>query len=172
MGIHPDHVMSKAIYMQDIDEAIANSTFAQTSDDVSDCFYTFQQQTIRDSATPLFLSTSGRKESVARSAVRRVQQTRERLGVYRYNLLVALRVVNSIEKEVIQSEWERWIQQELRRCRQVEDLLAEDGDRTGAQSKNGQKVLTGLNDDFRHWYETYCSSCQREQEQFAANLQA
>ncbi|KAL5337669.1 hypothetical protein BJX70DRAFT_229049 [Aspergillus crustosus] len=172
MGVHPDHVMSKAVYMQDIDEAIANSTFAQTSDNVSDCFYTFQQQTIRDSAAPLALSTSGRKESVARNTARRIQQTRERLGVYRHNLLVALRVVNSIEKEVIQSEWEGWVQQELRRCHQVEDLLADDGNRSGAQNdKNGQKVLTGLSDDVRQWYETYCTSCQKEQEQFTANLQ-
>ncbi|KAL4881316.1 hypothetical protein BJY04DRAFT_218486 [Aspergillus karnatakaensis] len=170
MGIHPDHVMSKAIYMQDIDEAIANSTFAQTSEDVSDCFFTFQQQTIRDSATPMLaLGTTSRRESVARSAARRIQQTRERLGMYRYNLLVALRVVNNIEKEVIQSEWERWVQQEVRRCRQVENLLTDD--RAGIQGdKAAQKVLTGLNDDVRQWYETYCSSCQQEQEHITANI--
>ncbi|KAL4778583.1 hypothetical protein BJX76DRAFT_131801 [Aspergillus varians] len=171
IGIHPDHVMSKAIYMRDIDEEIANSTLGHTSDGVSDCFYTFQQQTIRDSGAPLSLSTSSRKDALTRSATRRIQQTRERLGLYRYNLLVALRVVNSIEKEVIQSEWERWLQQELRRCRQVEDLLAEDVDnKSGTQG--GQPVLAGLNGDVRQWYETYCSSCQKEQEQFVTETQA
>ncbi|KAL2826841.1 hypothetical protein BDW59DRAFT_61341 [Aspergillus cavernicola] len=174
IGVHPDHVMSRAIYMQDIDEAIANSTVAHMSDNVSDCFYTFQQQTIRDSATPLSLATSSRKEWVARSAAKRIQQTRERLGMYRYNLLVALRVVNSIEKEVIQSEWERWLQQELRRCRQVELLVANDAHTQGGtdEDRTAQSVFSGLNDDVRQWYETYCFSCEREQEQFDTNMQA
>jgi hypothetical protein len=166
--------MSKAIYMQDIDEAIANSTFGHASGNVSDCFYTFQQQTIRESATPLSL-TSSRTDSMARIAARRIQQTRERLGMYRYNLLVALRVVNSIEKEVLQSEWERWLQQELRRCHQVEELLvAEDahGKSRSDEDPTGRSVRAGLNDDVRQWYEMYCSSCQKEQEQFDTNVQA
>ncbi|KAL4810730.1 hypothetical protein BDV18DRAFT_1222 [Aspergillus unguis] len=170
IGIHPDHVMSKAIYMRDIDEEIANSTIAQGSDDVSDCFYTFQQQTIRDSAAALSPSTSSRGEVISRSMARRIQQTRERLAVYRYNLLVALRVVNSIEKEVLQSEWERWLQQEVRRCRQVEDLLATDLDNK-SETDEGQTVL-GLSDDVKQWYETYCSSCQKEQEQLVTEVPA
>ncbi|KAL4768901.1 hypothetical protein BDW60DRAFT_114127 [Aspergillus nidulans var. acristatus] len=169
MGIHPDQVMTKAIYMRDIDEEIANSTVGQ-SDNVSDCFYTFQQQTIRDSSVPVSLSTSSR-EAVARGATRRIQQTRERLGVYRYNLLVALRVVNSIEKEVLQSEWEHWLQQELRRCRQVEDLLTADGD-DESWTEESQTVLRGLDGGVRQWYETYCSSCQKEQERFVTDAQA
>lgn len=170
IGIHPDRVMSKAIYMRDIDEEIANSTLGQGIDNVSDCFYTFQQQTIRDSAAPLSLGTSSRKEAVARGATRRIQQTRERLGVYRYNLLVALRVINSIEKEVLQSEWERWLQQEVRRCRQVEGLLVNEADDESG-TEGGQTVLAGLNGDVKQWYETYCSSCEREQEQFATDVQ-
>lgn len=168
IGIHPDRVMSKAIYMRDIDEEIANLTVGQGSDNVSDCFYTFQQQTIRDSAAPLSLGTSSRKEAVARGATRRIQQTRERLGVYRYDLLVALRVINSIEKEVLQSEWERWLHQEVRRCRQVEGLLGNDAD--DKTDTDGQTVLAGLNGDVKQWYETYCSSCEREQEQFATDV--
>lgn len=170
IGIHPDRVMSKAIYMRDIDEEIANSTVGQSSDNVSDCFYTFQQQTIRDSAAPLSLGTSSRKEAVARGATRRIQQTRERLGVYRHDLLVALRVINSIEKEVLQSEWERWLQQEVRRCRQVEGLLVNDAD-DKTDTEEGQTVLAGLNGDVKQWYETYCSSCEREQEQSATDVQ-
>lgn len=169
IGIHPDLVMSKAIYMRDIDDEIANSTVAQASDDVSDCFYTFQQQILRDSAAPLSPSTSSRGQVITRSTARRIQQTRERLGVYRYNLLVALRVINSIEKEVLQSEWERWLQQELRRCHQVEELLAADVD--GEATDGGQKGL-GLNDDVRQWHESYCSSCQKEQKHFATEAPA
>ena len=35
IGIHPDHVMSKAIYMRDIDEEIANTTI-RSSDEIVD----------------------------------------------------------------------------------------------------------------------------------------
>ncbi|KKK25645.1 hypothetical protein AOCH_005616 [Aspergillus ochraceoroseus] len=176
IGVHPDHVMSKALYMRDIDEAIANLTIGQTSDNVSDCFYTFQQQTIRDSTTPSYLGMSTRKDWVARSAAKRIQQTRERLSVYRHNLLVAIRVVNSIEKEVLQNEWERWLRQELRRCHQVEDLIErkEEHERRseGQEDQVANGVFTVLTDDVKQWYETYCSSCQKEQEQLDTNIHA
>ncbi|KAL4896665.1 hypothetical protein BDV59DRAFT_111279 [Aspergillus ambiguus] len=168
LGVHPDHVMSKAIYMRDIDEAIANTTIAQANGTVSDCFATFQQQTVRNHGATLSLDVSGPRDSVTKSAARRLQHTRERLATYRHNLLVALRVVNSIEKELIQNEWERWLRQELKRCRQVEVLLGKgngDEDFEMQMDRLGQSVFADLSDDVRQWYEQYCTSCHQEQEQ-------
>lgn len=168
LGVHPDHVMSKAIYIKDIDEAIANLTVGQTSSNASDCFATFYEQAMRPQESSWLLSSPGPKDAVTKRATKRLQQTRERLATYRHNLLVALRVVNSIEKEVVQAEWERWLRQELRRCQQVEVLLRKnDGEDVGDVSEDAsdQRVFAGLKGDIKQWYEKYCPSCQREQEQ-------
>ncbi|PWY72388.1 transcription factor SipA3 [Aspergillus heteromorphus CBS 117.55] len=168
IGVGPDNVMSKAIYMRDIDDAIANSTIGRGSGNVSDCFATFHQQTVRNPDNTISVGTPGFRDSMTRSAARRIQQTRERLGSYRHNLLVALRVVNSIEKEVIENEWERWLRQELRRCRQVEILLGKDGENEDVDvevDRTGQKVFAELTDDVQQWYEMYCTSCQAERAQ-------
>ncbi|THC98631.1 hypothetical protein EYZ11_001909 [Aspergillus tanneri] len=170
LGVHSDPVMSKAIYMKDIDEALANSTVGQASDNSSECFATFHQQTIGGSTRSL--GTSSPKDSMTKSAARRIQQTREQLALYRHNLLVGLRVVNSIEREVVQNEWERWLRQELRRCRQVEMLLGknENGEAIETQvDRTSQTIFADLSDDVRQWYDQYCTSCQKEQEQLLSN---
>lgn len=167
LGVHPDHVMSKAIYIKDVDEAIANVTVGQTNSKASDCFTTFYEQAMRPQETSWLFTSPTPKDSVTKRATRRLQQTRERLATYRYNLLVALRVVNSIEKEVVQTEWEHWLQQELRRCNQVEMLIrkndSEDADMP--EDVSDQRVDAVLTADVRQWYEKYCTSCQREQQQ-------
>ncbi|KAJ5085838.1 hypothetical protein N7532_010609 [Penicillium argentinense] len=166
LGVQPNMVMSKAIYIQDIDEAVANTTLWPNTGNASSCFNAFHENAMRYAELPLSLSTSGPRDAVAKSATKRFQQTRERLGAYRYNLLVALRVVNSIEKEVIQSEWERWLREELRRCRQVEILLSgnsEEGE-AGARAQ-AERFFAENTDSVKEWYERYCTSCQLEQEQ-------
>lgn len=167
LGVHPDNVMSKAIYIRDVDEAIANLTVGQSSSNASDCFNTFYEQAMRPQETGWFVSSPAPKDAVTKRATRRLQQTRERLATYRHNLLVALRVVNSIEKEVVQNEWERWLRQELRRCHQVEMLLRRNDGEEVDEIEDGQdpRVFAELTDDVREWYEKYCTSCQREQEQ-------
>lgn len=172
LGVHPDHVMSKAIYIKDIDEAVANLTVGQDSNNASDCFATFYEQTMRTQETPWTVGSPSPRDAVTKSATRRLQQTRERLATYRYNLLVALRVVNSIEREVIQNEWERWLRQELRRCHQVEQLLHKnDGDDMDDMQtdRQDQRVFAELTDDIKEWYEKYCISCESEQEQVLSN---
>lgn len=173
LGVQPNLVMSKSIYMRDIDDAIANSTIWSRAGNASDCFTTFHEQTMRYSEMPLSLSPSGPRDALTKSAIKRFQQTRERLGMYRHNLLVALRVVNSIEKEVVQTEWERWLREEVRRCRQVEVLLggeATQGDdsQTG-QTAKAERVFAEHADGVRQWYEEYCSSCRMEQQQVIFN---
>ncbi|KGO71761.1 hypothetical protein PITC_027740 [Penicillium italicum] len=173
LGVQPNLVMSKSIYMRDIDDAVANSTIWSGTGNATNCFATFHEQTTRYSEMPLSLRASGPRDALTKSAIKRFQQTRERLGMYRHNLLVALRVVNSIEKEVIQTEWERWLREEVRRCRQVEILLGEeatqsDDSQTGRTAK-AERVFAEHADNVKQWYEEYCSSCRMEQEKVVFN---
>jgi hypothetical protein len=78
--------------------------------------------------------------------------------------------VNSIEKEVIQNEWERWLREEIRRCRQVELLLSgnsEEGE-AGAQAQ-AERIFAENTGSVTEWYDRYCSSCRSEQEQAQQN---
>jgi hypothetical protein len=171
LGVQPNMVMSKAIYIRDIDEAVANSTIWPHNGSTSTCFGAFNEHSMRYAELPLSLSTTNPRDTVAKSATKRFLQTRERLGMYRHNLLVALRVVNSIEKEVIQTEWERWLRDELRRCRQVEILLGgntAEGDAT-AQVAQAERIFAENTGNIKEWYERYCTSCRHEQEQVQKN---
>lgn len=174
LGVQPDMVMSKAIYMRDVDEAIANSTIWKNNENVSSCFSAFSEHTLRTTELPLTLSTTGPMDAVAKSAAKRFQQTRERLGMYRHNLLVALRVVNSIEKEVVQNEWERWLREELRRCHQVDILLGGnvpegEPDVETVQAAQAERIFAENAGSVKQWYDRYCTSCQLEQEQVQKN---
>ena len=71
----------------------------------------------------------------SRAAARRLRRTRQRLGGYRHDLLVAMRLVNSVERELLRSEWENWLLDENLRCDQVAEALALAG-RRGSDSDN------------------------------------
>lgn len=118
------------------------------------------------------------------STARRLHRTRQTLGSYRHDLLVAMRVVNSVEREMLRAEWENWLLDENNRCRQVGRMLQEkDSDRnqtTAHSASSGtskgageeQKVMDAKGgtrlDEVRAWYEEYCGSCRRERDRVFA----
>jgi hypothetical protein len=123
----------------------------------------------------------------SKAAARRIRRTRQRLGAYRHDLLVAMRVVNGIELEMVQSEWENWLADENARCDQVRSmLLLSDGTtKAGEQSSGeeeklkgqdhgherseGQKVVRGDKESLRKWHDEYCGSCRADQQMILAD---
>lgn len=76
-----------------------------------------------------------------------------------------MRVVNGIEREMMQSEWENWLADENGRCEQVKGMLEERGQEGGGGQQQQQKVLGGdgrRREALRGWYEEYCGSCERD----------
>ncbi|KAG5296957.1 transcription factor SipA3 [Histoplasma ohiense] len=172
LGVGPNRVMSKAVYIKDMDDAIANTTGIDISNPGS-CFSTFRESNalgFSDMPRIITPSETNTKDSRAKVARLQLQRTRERLGIYRHNLLVALRVVNRIEKEVVQAEWERWLQQETQKCHAIETLLKDRerlNDRDGSDetvSDLKQRFAATDIEDIQYWYEDYCLSCQQELE--------
>lgn len=110
--------------------------------------------------------------SWGKATARRIRRTRQKLGSYRHDLLVAMRVVNSIEREMVQSEWENWLADETQRCGQLKMLLQEEGGESKAKGASQQKVLGGEENQRRQklqaWHESYCGSCQLDQKALAA----
>lgn len=94
-----------------------------------------------------------------------MQRTRRELGRYRHDLLVAMRMVNSVEREVVRSEWEGWVEGERRRCKQVSGLLERGKVNETQLEELGVEVGEGGGLD--RWFGEYCRSCQEEHERLA-----
>lgn len=114
-------------------------------------------------------------ETATRSTAKRLRRTRQHLGSYRHDLMVAMRVVNNVEREMMKAEWENWLLDENARCKQAQVMLRET--RTSAspnkktKSTDSQKVLEAKErerkeklNELRKWQEEYCGSCKIEQE--------
>ena len=116
-------------------------------------------------------------ETASRSTAKRLRRTRHHLGSYRHDLMVAMRVVNNVEREVVRAEWENWLLDENTRCKQVQIMLREN--RTNGSP--GKKIKSAISDkameakererkdrldELRRWQEEYCGSCKMEQERF------
>lgn len=149
LGVGPDPVMSRALYIQDLD--VAANHFEEPFDAIgSKCRQTFESLTSLSSDS---ISSRKPKSSDTRTS-RRLQRTRQTLGTYRHDLLVAMRVVNSIEREVVQAEYEDWLMGENRRCSQLQDAIAE----------NRTEQFNNRLNEIKGWQGEYCESCVFEQE--------
>jgi hypothetical protein len=87
-----------------------------------------------------------------------------------------MRVVNKIEKEMIQSEWENWLADENLRCDQIKMMLSEKA--SGGSGKatsgavgvagDGQKVKRPIDEKrveaLTQWHAEYCGSCKLERD--------
>ncbi|ETI22403.1 hypothetical protein G647_06478 [Cladophialophora carrionii CBS 160.54] len=141
LGVSPDTVMSRAVYLSDLDEVLSRDAHLPASDS-SACYKVFY-----DEHDPQYIH-AGRSDSPAAQ----VQQNRQRLASHRHNLLVAVRVVNSVEKELMLAAWEQWVTAEHRRCQVVEGIVL------GDLSQNS----TGVGKELTDWYDEYCTSCRDE----------
>lgn len=147
LGVSPNTVMSKAVYVADLDDAM--SLRGQLpSRDQSSCYSVFyDEHRLSEVDTPLLsVGTGSERETDQLHAARSVQKTRQRLGKYRHDLLVGLRVVDRVEKEIVKSEWEGWLREEAGRCKVVDAM----------------GVLDGSNSTSVDGYEDYCRSCEEE----------
>jgi hypothetical protein len=191
IGVGPNTVMSRAVYFHDINEATGGAIHPLSLDSYppwdSVCFTTFQvlsnstdmDAPAQDAGAALALTSTSSK-----STARRLRRTRQRLGGQRHDLMVAMRLVNSIEREVVRSEWENWLGDENMRCERMRAMLETEHDKEKAAGKamdskatdnkasdskasenkasdsngpSGEKI-----EELREWYDGYCGSCRSD----------
>ncbi|KAK0674281.1 hypothetical protein QBC41DRAFT_52590 [Cercophora samala] len=200
LGVGPNLVMGKAIYLADLEEASRGSAvgmelgrpvgsqwyvffpsflgFSMDDANVFSSYDTFQaivNSTNLDA--PYQDAGAGFTSATTRAAARRLRRTRQRLGGYRHDLLVAMRVVNGIELEMVQSEWENWLEDENQRCERVARLLTHNAPKQLSQDEKeeAQKVLGGgdknRKDALAKWHAEYCGSCEADQRALMASSQ-
>lgn len=162
LGVGPELAMNKAIWLQDLEDSTALET--DISQDASQCRDTFNSimNLAETEAPPSSIGLSSSKPAQTAS-VRRLQRSRQHLGTQRHDLLVAMRVVNSIERELIRAEWESWLLQENFKCKQIGTMIRQNNtELSGGKSVDNQhpERLKQVN----AWYQGYCKSCSKEQE--------
>ncbi|KAI2630956.1 hypothetical protein GGR54DRAFT_584919 [Hypoxylon sp. NC1633] len=186
VGVSPNTAMSKAIYITDLDEAARSSRAPLPRyPDGSYCYATFRSiANASDLDAPHANAGAELSWASSRATARRLRQSRQKLGAYRHDLLVAMRVVNSVEREMMHAEWENWLLDENRRCEQVGGVLAawnssesgagaqglgERGEGKGKEEEKGKGKGKEERDEAKYrslksWHEEYCGSCRDDRE--------
>ncbi|GAB7365496.1 hypothetical protein MBLNU230_g6569t1 [Neophaeotheca triangularis] len=172
LGIHPDPVMGRAVYLRDLEQFVTpgNGSFDalahQESDETtSSCRAHFAEE----------LLTTSVSTSISHSA-ERLQTSRSALARYRHDLLVALRVVNRVERDVVEAEWGEWVRGEASKCERVEGMVLRkkfgEGAKKGKKGKGkGYKEgeVEGLvREELGQGFVEYCRDCRGEVEGLVA----
>jgi hypothetical protein len=95
-----------------------------------------------------------------RSTAKRLRRSRQNIAGYRHDLIVAMRVVNVLDREILHAEWENWVLDETIHCQQLEDLLSKN------QTDSSYVGRSGSSKDIAHiqeWHREYCGSCRQQQ---------
>ena len=124
-------------------------------------FRELASQTDYDSPASYAVDGIGYKSSSTRRTALNLMKSRQNLGTYRHDLLVALRLVNSMERNILQSEWENWLVDEAWKCRQASFMLKEKLD-----EEDGEGI-----EDVARWVKDYCWSCEVERQDWANGKQ-
>lgn len=169
IGVAPNMMMSKAVYMADLADASGAGGQELAFPDNSTCFTTFKGlMDATDMDAPWEDAGAALTSGFSRGTAKRLLHTRQRLGTYRHDLLVAMRVVNSIEREVLQAEWENWLMNEKALCDDLDVMLRKDGEASREDSNKVQKQLKGLasmsKQALEEWKGAHCGSCRRDHE--------
>lgn len=159
LGVGPDLAMSKAISVHDLEDSTTLDVghFGDHSSQCRDTFNNIMSLSDPEAPQPLKTLSPSRPQT---ATVRRLQRSRHHLGAKRHDLLVAMRVVNSIEREMVQAEWETWLTEESIKCKQLEAIIRQ----------NSTELLTGKGKgidrpkEISAWYQEYCGSCSKEQD--------
>ena len=166
IGIGSDLSMSKAIYLEDLH--ITSTLDLSTKEDVGsqcrDVFDTIMTPLSEDLMEPIKSHSS--VKPVKSMNAHRLRKARQRLGTYRHDLLVATRVVNTIEREMVQAEWEEWIIQEHATCKQLAEILDRNATESTGSPTSGMAdtSISGSDnfEDIKSWHRSYCESCDAE----------
>ncbi|KAF2208811.1 hypothetical protein CERZMDRAFT_48533 [Cercospora zeae-maydis SCOH1-5] len=155
VGVVPDVMMSKGIYLRDVEHLVAEDVAINDGDSWErseansqrTCRSTFHEHVMSSKALP-GPGTPGVQ----------LQRSRDSLARQRHDLVVALRVVNRIERDVVQAEFEDWVRAESRKCERVEGMLVQLNANNSTRNGSSNGTSAGLGEDFAE----YCSSCHVE----------
>ncbi|BFZ63745.1 SNF1-interacting protein [Saitoella coloradoensis] len=159
VGVKPNGIMSKAVYLQDLNDLVFNSTELRSSN-AGLCYAEFHvQQSHNDINGPVELDTIiDYTLPSTRAAANRLRSSRQRIGALRHDMLVSLRTINHVERTLIESEWNNFLVEETWKCKRAEKLMKD-----AVLARNmGKRAMT--DEEMEAWLdlEKYCIDCRAE----------
>ncbi|KAI5804552.1 hypothetical protein EDC01DRAFT_425088 [Geopyxis carbonaria] len=114
-GVAPNGIMARAVHVSDLlDAAQPNATAAlAVTYPGGPCYTKFADLYALDPVLDVAPARGGG------AMAKRIRAGRNRLANVRHDLLVALRLVNRLERDLVAAEWERWVRGETGRCAAV-----------------------------------------------------
>jgi len=171
LGVTSTTTMRKAVYLHDLTEMTQpfSITNLQSPNGINYCSNTFRQ--LLAATNPASTPQHDDSEPSTRSTAHRLYKTRQRMASYRHDLLVSLRLINSIERETVQAEYENWVVEENVKCEQMRVMLqryATAGNKTGGKAQgrdSGAEMITRKKrlEQLRELQRGYCGDCRAEQ---------
>ncbi|KAF2789113.1 hypothetical protein K505DRAFT_378444 [Melanomma pulvis-pyrius CBS 109.77] len=165
LGVGPSTTMTRSIYLKDLEDTfLSNDTAIELSyhneeSSNNKCSQTFTSLLTHPIPPPSSLPPISALHP-STHASRRLHRTRQNLGSHRHDLLVALRVINRIEKEVVEAEYENWLVDETNKCERVGSMLKRDGEgKSSGAGKDGKEKERGK--VVEEWVKGYCGDCER-----------
>lgn len=167
IGVGPNQMMSKAIYIADLDAAYASNSTDSFFEKDSLCFNSFKEILAgTDMDAPWEDAGSGLSLDSTRTTARRLRRSRQRLGAYRHDLIVAMRIVNNMDREMMQSEWKNWVRNENAHCEHLAAALYPSSSKKQGTDTEAQAIMASMPKDRKkaveRWYKTYCQSCSKD----------
>ncbi|KFA63488.1 hypothetical protein S40285_00326 [Stachybotrys chlorohalonatus IBT 40285] len=170
VGVKPNMMMSRAIYIADLEAATGGGRGLEGPSN-STCYSSFRELVdATDMDAPWEEVGAAFHSPPTRAAARRIRRTRQRLGSYRHDLMVSMRVVNSVERELLQAEWENWLMHEKSLCDSLESKL-----RPGSSKTTNRADLETLEEAdwmsaerrevLEEWRSGHCNSCRSDYEE-------
>lgn len=159
MGVKPDPIVGKAIWLKDVEELAAPNVVGPSSNGSDSVPWlphidTNATQTCQTTFGDVLASPDATAKTNAGAV--RLHRTRSSLARYRHDLLVALRVVNQVERQVVQAEYEQHIRAEMTRCEKIEGMLR--NAKGGKKAREEVDLRYDLGEDFAE----YCRTCMVE----------
>ncbi len=136
-GVQPNMAMIRMVSLKEIDALVtrglvgANATdnglwYYRTTVSLINSYSKFAEiYALNDLADSNYDNAPEFMAPAARQKAAEMRSRRQQLNVMRHELLVSLRSVNIVEKEIVEGEWMTWLGEELYRCDRAAQLLAE-----------------------------------------------
>ncbi|KAK9470660.1 uncharacterized protein V1510DRAFT_422401 [Dipodascopsis tothii] len=173
LGVRPNGVLAKGVYLKDLDEYLSAGVDLAV-DPHGRCYNKFRStaETLVVGSPLEFMeghyASSTHDSSMTRKMARRVWTQREKLSVQRHQYIVAIRMLNRLEKELLRAEWTNWLDSEHARCtmlRSNRKVLA--AAKTAALANGPGDLLDGEGSnrtaaDIEALILDYCTSCDTE----------
>ncbi|KAI6880098.1 hypothetical protein KC360_g7476 [Hortaea werneckii] len=156
VGVTPNPVMGRSIYLRDLEELVMPADVNETMSAMAATSPTAETKTCRTTFSDM-VAADDTSFATPRTQAARLHNTRDAIARYRHDLLVALRVVNRVESDVLKAEWEDWVRSEERKCAKVEKML-----QRGESGKKSSQSRLELDAQLGEEFAGYCRSCRAE----------